>query len=101
MGSIFVAAFLLATYILFVLVVIFFKCFGRKAGILAGYPFLEDKTLIFDKPRKNIFFRSFVLFLSLSVISGGFVFLTKGTQQVGVVANDVRDGARVSVFRMR
>ena len=96
MGSIFIAAFLFTSYLLFIMIVLTFKiCFGRKAGILAGHPFVEDKSLIFDKPKKNAVFRTVVLILTCCVIVGGFIFLTKGTQQVRAVARDVRDGTEV------
>jgi hypothetical protein len=98
MGSIFIAAFLLTTYIMFVFTVIMFKlCFGAKAGILAGHPFVEDKSIVFDKPRKNSYFRTFIIVMCLVVVTGGLVFLTKGTQKVRAVADDVRDGTDVSL----
>lgn len=98
MGSIFVAAFLLATFVIFVLVVLIFKMMGAKAGIMAGHPFLENVKLIFrSRPRKHIIIRAVVLFLTITVVAGGGVFLLKGTQQVRIVADDVRDGTTVSV----
>ncbi len=96
-GSIFIAAFLLASYILFIIAVAVFKiCFGKRAGILAGYPFVEDKSTIFYKRKKNSYFRGFILSLLIMVITGGFIFLIKGTQKVRRVASDVRDGTEVS-----
>jgi hypothetical protein len=98
MGSIFVAAFMFSTYLVFVLTVVAFKlCCGYDAGILAGYPFIEDKSLIFERPRKNNYFRGFLLFMTFNIILGGFLFLVKGTQQVGAVISDVRDGTDVSL----
>ncbi len=97
MGSIFVAAFLLASFLLFIFLVVVFKIIGKDAGILAGHPFVEDKGLIFGgRPKKNIVFRSVILFFASAVITGGGVFLGKGTQKVRTVANDVRDGTEVS-----
>ena len=98
MGSIFIAAFLLTTYILFVFAVVVFKlCFGKKAGILAGHPFVEDKSIIFNKPKKNSYFRSVLMLLIFGVITSGIVFLTKGTQQVRAVVSDVRDATEVRI----
>lgn len=97
MGSIFVAAFLLASFLLFIFIVVVFKLVGRDAGILAGHPFVEDKGLIFGgAPKKNLAFRSFIIFLICIVITGGGVFLGKGTEQIRRVAKDVRDGTEVS-----
>ena len=99
MGSIFVAAFLLATFIIFVLAALTFKLIGPRAGIMAGHPFVENIKLIFrSRPRKHIIIRSVVLALTGVVVAGGGVFLGKGTQQVRRVADDVRDGTMVSVF---
>ncbi len=99
MGSIFIAAFMMASYLLFVFLVAILKvCFGKQAGILSGHPFVEDKSIVFDKPPKNTYFRSFLLLLTAGVVTGGFIFLIKGTQKVKEVASDVRDGTKV---RMR
>ena len=74
----------------------YFKiCFGKKAGILAGKPFVEDKSLVFDKSKKNAYFRWFVLICTVGVIVFAFIFLVKGTQEVRAVAADVRDGTEV------
>mmetsp|Transcript_30085 Transcript_30085/g.34977 ORF Transcript_30085/g.34977 Transcript_30085/m.34977 type:complete len:503 (+) Transcript_30085:54-1562(+) len=94
MGSIFIAAFLLVTYIIFINAVVILKCcFGPDAGILAGHPFLEDKSLKFDKPKKNAYFRSFIIYMNFCIVVAGCIFLAKGTQQVSRVGDDVRSGA--------
>ncbi len=96
MGSILVAAFLLATYVIFLFTVLIFKlCFGRNAGILSGWPFLVDKSLIFDKPKKNAWFRTVLMILIINVIVAGCIFLVQGTGQVREVMSDIRDGTKV------
>lgn len=98
MGTIFVAAFLLATFLVFVFFLLVFKIVGRDAGILGGFPFVEDKKLLFGRPKKNLIFRCLMLLLTSIVVAGGGVFLGKGTQQVRRVASDVRDGTTVSIL---
>ena len=104
MGSIFVAAFLLATFVLFILIVLVFKIFGRKAGVLAGHPFVKDKSLEFEsRPVKHNIVRALILLLTGIVIAGGGAFMSS-TQQVRRVASDVRDATTVSIccyFRIR
>lgn len=87
----------MSTYVVFLLFVIIFKfCYGKKAGILAGHPFVFDKSIISTQPRKNIFFRTFILILTIGLIAAGGTFLMKGGDQLNVAVRDVRNGSDVS-----
>lgn len=93
-GSIFVGAFLLATYFIFLLLIFIFKCCcrGNKSRILAGSPFIDvvyDETQKTSKTLKAL--RGMLFFSSVVIVVSGLVFLVKGTQQFQAVADDVLD----------
>lgn len=96
-GTIFIAGFLLATYLIFVMILIIVKCCCKgndKVRILAGKPFLENEGSPFRVPtttiRKTCYWA--ILLSSLIIISSGIVFLTQGIMNIRQVAMDVRDG---------
>ena len=99
LGTIFIAGFLLASYLVFILLIFLFKCCcrGNKSRVFAGLPFIDSM----DDDAKGgplalKIYRSILLFSTFVVVVSGFVFLIKGTQQFKSVADDIRDGTQVS-----
>ena len=96
-GTVFVAGFCLAAFIIWILLLLILKCFGRRVGILAGHPFEEDSYMR-STPGKHTGFRSFMLMSSLIISMCGIIFLVRGARSVTNVFDDIRDGAAVSLF---
>lgn len=92
-GTVFIAGFCLTAFTIWVLSLLILKCFGKRAGILAGHPFMEDRNIHFSRSKKNTAFRMFLVFSCFTVSCSGVVFLIKGAHSVSDVFEDVRDGA--------
>lgn len=91
-GTIFIAGLCLVAFVLWILALLVLKCLGRRVGIAAGYPFVEN-SYIGGTPRKHNVFRILMLLSTMSIAVSGIVFLIKGAQSVGNVFDDVFDGA--------
>lgn len=88
-GTLFVAGFCLAVFIIWVLALLVLKCFGKKAGIAAGHPFMDSG----GNTKRPMRFRIFMLISSLLVAISGVVFLVRGARSVGNAYDDIRDGS--------
>ena len=91
LGTIFIASFLLASYIVFLIMISFFRCLCRNK-----YPILAGKS--FDNARSvgSLVIRGFLVFLSIAAIISGVLFLVKGTASVQATADDVHSALNVS-----
>lgn len=102
LGTIFIASFLLAVYILFLCLIFIFKCCcrGDKSRVLAGLPFIdvvyEDKDTNANGSKALKFLRGTLLLCTSVIIVSGFVFLINGTLRFQAVADDVADVTEVS-----
>lgn len=88
----FVGGFCLAAFLVWILALLVLKCMGRRAGIAAGHPFVEN-SYTRETPRKHTAFRIFMLMSTITISISGIIFLVKGAQSVGNVFDDIRDGA--------
>lgn len=88
----FVAGFCLAAFLVWILALLVLKCMGRRAGIAAGHPFVEN-TYTRETPRKHTAFRIFMLMSTITISISGIIFLVRGARSVGNVFDDIRDGA--------
>jgi len=91
-GTLFVAGFCLAAFICWILALLVLKCMGRRAGIAAGHPFVENVEMGIT-PRKHTRFRILMLLSTITISISGVIFLVRGARSVGNTFDDVRDGA--------
>ncbi len=94
LGTIFIAAFLFVTYVIFICLIFLFKCFcrGNKTRVFAGLAYRDDNLKGSDITLKM--FRATLLFSTFVIVVSGFVFLVNGSIQFQNVADDVRDGTQ-------
>lgn len=90
-GTLFVAGFCLAAFILWIIALLITKLMGKRAGVASGNVLVED--LAFETPKKHTCLRLFMLSSSTIIVISGFVFLIAGARSVGQVFDDVNSGA--------
>jgi len=116
-GTVFVGGFCLASFLIWLLVLAICKCFGEKAGICAGRPFVENRSLIQDNhtcgeptykayktrlylsssaepSRKPAIFKILMMVSSAIIIFNGFLFMFKGALSVNNAFQDIDDATQ-------
>lgn len=88
-GTLFVAGFCLVVFIIWILAILVLKCFGKRAGIAAGHPFIDNG----GSTKRHMRFRIFMITSSLLIAISGIVFLVRGARSIGNAYDDIRDGS--------
>ena len=89
-GLLFIPGLCLALLIVWIVILLSFKCLGRKAGVLAGYPYSQETDSRIPKTRCG---PVFVSVTALAVACLGVMFLVRGTETTQAIFNDIRYSA--------
>lgn len=90
-GASFIALTILAIFLLWIILLIVFKCCGKRVGVLSGQR-LKDG-------RANWFVRVTTMFTAALALVAGIVFLMTATSSLNNTFDSIRDGANVRAYQ--
>ncbi len=90
MGLAFIPVFIIGGFLLWLILLILFKCCGKRCGILSGQSLKDEKP--------HWFVRSTVMLAAAFGLAAGVMYLMKATTSLNDTFISIRDGAQVRFY---